>query len=128
MIKTYRYVIHLGLVVALAAMIGCQKESGDQIGQTSADSNAVTTPCDSIVIDLVATDSTTALDILQESHYVAYKSSLMGVFVTSIDSIESGTSTFWLYSVNGTMAEVACDKRAISPGDTVRWHFRHADR
>ncbi|MBU0983463.1 MAG: DUF4430 domain-containing protein, partial [candidate division Zixibacteria bacterium] len=31
---------------------------------------------------------------------------------------------FWVYSVNDTMAQTACDKYVTSTGDRIVWHYR----
>ncbi|MFQ5499169.1 MAG: DUF4430 domain-containing protein [Candidatus Zixiibacteriota bacterium] len=83
---------------------------------------------DSVVVVSVATDSVSAFDLLMSGHHVEYRKSAMGVFVTAIDSTESGSGCYWLYSVNDSMMPVAADKQTVGSGDTVRWHFRCAGK
>ena len=90
----------------------------------TADTSAAVDPADSLVLVMVAQDTTSALDLLEANHEVQSHSTTMGVFVKSIDSLAGGGSAFWVFSVNDTMPQVGCDKAVVVPGDTVRWHFR----
>lgn len=129
-----RVTFRLGTLAVIAAVAwisvsGCQSDAKQQtsIQADSTDlgeAKKAGTAKDSVTIEMVAIDSTTAFEILRREHYVAYKSSAMGVFVTAIDSIVSTSDRFWLCSVNDSMLQVASDRRAVHPGDTVRWHLR----
>lgn len=93
----------------------------------SSDKPADTTaaaPRDSVVVTLLCEDSISVLGLLQQAHQVEFRSSAMGAFVTSIDSVAGGGDAFWLYSVNDTMVPLAADRMIVQPGDTVRWHLR----
>lgn len=83
---------------------------------------------DSLIIELTGADSATVFDLLRAHHEVDYRSSAMGVMVTAIDSVSNGSGYFWMYSVNDSMATVACDKYTTSAGDVVRWYYRKAGR
>ena len=90
----------------------------------AGDSTALSPPPDSVVIELAGADSQTVFDLLEDSHEVEYKSSVMGIFVTAIDSIENTAGAYWIYSVNDSVLQVACDKYVTKNGDVVKWHFR----
>lgn len=108
------------LIVSLLLVSGCGKQSeGEKAASTEEPVNR-----DSIVLEMVAEDSLTVFEILQENHTVDFKSSLMGIFVRAIDSLEHSSNAYWLYSVNGEMPKTACDKYVASAGDTIRWHLR----
>ena len=79
---------------------------------------------DSVVIVLAGEDSVSVLELLQREHRVEFKSSVMGKFVTAVDSLAGDRSVFWVYTVNDTSPMVACDRMLTADGDTVRWHFR----
>jgi len=103
-------------------MVGCN--SADDTADTSA---VAVDSADSLVLVMVAVDTTSALDLLKANYEVSSHSTTMGVFVKSIDSLEGGGSAFWVFSVNDTMPQVGCDKAVVVPGDTVRWHFRRTN-
>ncbi len=116
--------LHLGtvltviLVAALLFLSGCgQKESerATAVGDK---------PTDSLVIELTAVDSLSVFDLLQRTHRVEFNRSAMGVFVTSIDSVENGGGYYWIYSVNDSAGQTAADRHITTPGDHVRWHYR----
>ena len=116
--RGFGYCVAAVLLIALACS---QKDSSD-----SQDATAVSDgkPHDSLVVEIVAGDSLDVLSVLQLDHEVEAKSSAMGAFVISIDSVAGGGECYWLYSVNSEMAQEACDKMLVGAGDTVRWHFR----
>ncbi len=115
--------VAVGLLLTLA---GCGQQAEDQSQQKSSSVEDIPrgTYVDSVVIELAGIDSQTVFDLLKDGHEVAYKSSAMGVFVTAIDSIENSASAYWIYSVNDSVPQVACDKYVTKSGDVVKWHFQ----
>ena len=127
--KTNRFQI-LTLLLAISSMFvlcSCgsktEKESDPRQGE-AGDSTALSPDADSIVIEFAGIDSQTVFDLLKDSHQVEYKPSALGVFVTAIDSIENSAGAYWIYSVNDSVPQVACDKYVTKNGDVVKWHFR----
>ena len=112
----------LTLLLITAALIACGGQTDDS--SSDADTSAPASASDSLVITLVGEDSVSVLQLLQRDHEVDLKSSVMGVFVTAIDSLETAPSVFWVYTVNDTSPKVACDRMLTRDGDMVRWHFR----
>ncbi|MFZ2969660.1 MAG: DUF4430 domain-containing protein [Minisyncoccia bacterium] len=50
-----------------------------------------------------------------------------GVFVESIDGIRNGDEgKYWQYYVNGSLGDVAADKKILQEGDRVEWRFEEA--
>ncbi|MBU8933239.1 MAG: DUF4430 domain-containing protein [candidate division Zixibacteria bacterium] len=113
------------LAICLIVPSGCiRKVEDDSSKPVVADSINTVDQVDSLVITLVGIESKSVLDVLMNSHSVEMKSSAMGAFVVAIDSIENGNDVYWMYSVNGDMGQVACDRFLTRPDDTIRWHFR----
>ena len=111
-------------VLAVSLVLSCAS-SDDKSEQTTPEVLAEQTKSqDSLVIEDIAVDSLTVLELLQAHHQVEFRSSAVGAFVTSINSITSSEDLFWLYSVNSVKGQVACDRFRAGAGDTVRWHFR----
>ncbi len=112
---------------AVTLLVGCG--GSDPLPDAElADSTAVApTVRDSVVIMLVASDSTTPFALLESNHNVTAQTSAMGVFVSEIDSVANSDGAYWLYSVNGEMIPKASDRYEIGPGDTVRWMFKVAN-
>ena len=79
---------------------GCAKESSTPRVEP-ADSTAAQTTLpenrDSVTVELVGADSVTVFELLKTSHKVDFLSTSGGVFVKGIDSVNNGTSTFWVY-------------------------------
>ena len=46
-----------------------------------------------------------------------------GVFVKSINGIESTNEKAWIYFVNGESGQVAADKLELNTGDLVEWKY-----
>jgi len=108
------------LVTLLFLVSGCGNKSEKENAATTEESPAK----DSVVFEMIATDSLTVFEILRENYTVDFKSSSMGVFVRAIDSVEQSSNAYWMYSVNGEMPKTACDKHVVSVGDTIKWHLR----
>jgi len=107
----------IGLIVLCCSLtIFCGARSDDNSDAASAN--------DSVVVELTGHGYLSVLELLRETHQVDYKSSTMGVFVTGIDSIENSADYFWVYSVNDTIPEIACDRLITRQGDQVRWRFK----
>ena len=128
MIPYRRYFVILAsltLAICLIVSLGCiKKVEDDSLPTIVADSMNTIVQVDSLIITLTGVESKTVLDVLRDSHSVEMRSSAMGAFVVSIDSIENGNGAYWLYSVNGDMGQVACDRFLTRPDDTIRWHYR----
>ena len=117
------------LVAVLSTFVLCscdsKTENESDLKQSEAgDSTALSPPPDSVIIEFAGADSQTVFDLLKDSHEVEYKSSVMGIFVTAIDLIENSAGAYWIYSVNDSVPQVACDKYVTKNGDVVKWHFR----
>lgn len=46
-----------------------------------------------------------------------------GVFVKSINGLESSNEKSWIYFVNGESGQVAADKMKLKTGDLVEWKY-----
>jgi hypothetical protein len=108
----------------LATLLACggEKQPAEQ-SETDATKSAVSA-ADSIVVELDGLDSATVLDLLLANHEVEYQSTMSGAFVIAVDSVANNSDHFWLYSVNDSMGQTACDKYVTVSGDRVKWHFR----
>jgi hypothetical protein len=74
-------------------------------------------------IELPDSAGVSVFELLNAYHDVEYKESSSGVFVTSIDSIPSTSSVFWLYYVNDSAGTVACDRHMLEGGEKVEWRL-----
>ncbi len=95
-----------------------------QLQPVSAADSASVSYIDSISLEFTGEDSLTVLQLLEKKHQVQKKSSALGIFITGIDSIENRAGFYWMYSVNDSMGDIACDKYVTKPGDKVRWVYR----
>jgi len=111
------------ILMNLSSCDGNQRQD-DKAQSNTEQKTAVSADRDSVVIELSGADSLTVLDLLLAGHQVAYKSTAAGVFVTAIDSIKNGGGAYWIYSVNDSLPQVACDRYVTKDGDMVKWHFR----
>jgi hypothetical protein len=118
--------ILIGLLVVGLIIHGCGTQQDDGAAVVDKDSTAAAeSPSrDSVTFELAGRDSATAFELLQQSHYVEYRSTAMGVFVTGVDSIRGGGNAFWIYSVNDTTPKIASDKMFTRSGDRVIWRLR----
>jgi len=109
----------LATALIIAMMLGCDKQQDHN--EPVAESPEYT---DSLVIELTGVDGESVLAITGESYSVEYTESAMGAFVTAIDSVENGDGYWWLFMVNDSAAQIACDKYITASGDKITWSFR----
>jgi hypothetical protein len=72
--------------------------------------------------------SQTAFDLLKaasdsQNLELDYQQYDFGVFVKSINGLESGPDKAWIYFVNGESATVGADQYQLKPGDLVEWNY-----
>jgi hypothetical protein len=72
--------------------------------------------------------SLSVFDLLKkglDTNQVTYetKSYDFGIFVKSINGLESGAKQSWIYFVNGQGGQVAADQYKLKPGDIVQWKY-----
>jgi len=65
----------------------------------------------------------TVLDLLKEHDDVEYTRSDLGVFVVSIDNLQSTDKDFWIYYVDGKMGPIAADKYQTKNGEKIEWKY-----
>jgi hypothetical protein len=123
---TYRFASLIIAMAILVAAISCgEKEDSTEVTDNEvAKKIDLADAADSLILDMVGVDSLSVLDVLAKQHTARHISSLKGAYVLGIDDIGNGDGYFWMYSVNGVMGEVACDKYITKTGDRVRWHYR----
>jgi hypothetical protein len=73
-------------------------------------------------------DDLTAYGLLEkatfsESFEIEVEEYDFGVFVKTINGLESSAEMAWIYFVNGESAQVAADQYSLNPGDVVEWKY-----
>jgi len=85
---------------------------------------ALSDKTDSLTIELDGRDAMSVLDLTAEKHEVETHESPMGTFVKAIDSVGSGDGYWWLFTINDSTINTACDKYITKKGDVIKWHFK----
>ncbi len=70
--------------------------------------------------------NSSAFDVLKSMFEVEYDAGEYGVFIKGIKTenwTRQTTDYFWMYFVNGKLADVAADKYAVKPGDTIKFAY-----
>ena len=104
-------------MVSLVAGCGADKSGG-------AKTAVLSDKADSLTIELDGRDGLSVLDLTTAKHEVESHESPMGTFVKSIDSVASGDGYWWLFTVNDSTINTACDKYITKNGDVIKWHFK----
>jgi TolA-binding protein len=112
----------VSVVFGMLLVCGCGESAKNE--KVDIQSQKVSEPVDSVVIELYGQDGKSVFDITEEQHKIEYLESAVGVFVHAIDSLEIGSEYGWMYSVNDSMGYVASDKYITHDSDIVKWHFR----
>lgn len=110
----------LGLALVLLALLiwgGSYVVNQGKSKQTQQEAEQVKT------ISYVGVEGKTALELLATEHQVDYQTSEFGAFVSEIDGIKNTSDTFWMFYVNGNLAEVSADKYATKAGDKIEWKY-----
>jgi len=102
-------------------LYGCGEKQAGTKATSKGDAASVS---DSLTIELDGRDGSTVLELTLESHQVEYYESAMGAFVKAIDSVKSGDSYWWLFTVNDSTVNAASDKYETRAGDRIVWHFK----
>lgn len=112
-------------MTALVSIITCSNKEADK-SQADQDIKkaGLADPTDSLILEMTGIDSMTVFDILKREHNVKNMTSLKGSYIIQIDGIPNQGGYYWVYSVNGVMGDVACDKYVTKTGDTILWHYR----
>lgn len=74
-------------------------------------------------INYDCTEGQTALAILKDKADVKTVDSSFGAYVDSINNTSNSNGSFWIFYVNGTMAEVGPDQYNCKPNDKIEWRY-----
>lgn len=121
----------LSLLIASLFLVGCTTIDSSSNTQTLEESNIKQAQTMEITIQLKINDAsdqqkeisvkegTTALDALKQAYDVKESDG----FVTEIDGYanDEATQTYWMYEVNGEMAEVGAGDYLLTDQDTMTW-------
>lgn len=121
----------LSLLIASLFLVGCTTTDSSSNTQTLEESNIEQAQTMEITIQLKINDAsdqqkeisvkegTTALDALKQAYDVKESDG----FVTEIDGYanDEATQTYWMYEVNGEMAEVGAGDYLLTDQDTMTW-------
>ncbi len=121
-LKKLEICLSIFVVMVALALPGCQ-------GSDKSDETEIANQVEpkNYEVDATATDSISALELLQKNHEVRLHMSLMGAFVSGIDGVENTSAGYWVYKVNDTTPKIACDKMILLPGDRLKWLFQLSD-
>jgi uncharacterized protein DUF4430 len=106
------------IIISCLFAFSCDKK------QPETDSTVKEPANDSLVIELTGQNGKSVLEITGESHTLETDESGMGVFVRAIDSVFSGDEYWWVYTVNDSIANKACDKYITNDSDQVKWIYK----
>jgi len=69
-------------------------------------------------------DGKSALELLKAEADVKTETATYGEYVASINGKDGGGSKFWMFYVNGAMADVSADKYVTKTGETIEWKLQ----
>ena len=120
-----RFNLFIIILTVILIISGCsRKDQGEKTQSETTTTEKIY--ADSMVIELEGVDSLSVFEVLQAGHEVDYKATAMGVFIQAIDSIGGDSDYFWIYAVNDSVAQIACDKYITGGGDRIKWMYRKA--
>ncbi|MGX7348942.1 DUF4430 domain-containing protein [Dolosicoccus paucivorans] len=121
----------LSLLMASVFLVGCATTNAPSTTQSHEETSIEKAQTIDVIIQLKIKDApdqqkevrveegATALDALKKAYEVKESDG----FVTEIDgySNDETTQTYWMYEVNGTMAEVGANDYLLNNHDTMTW-------
>lgn len=99
------------------------------IGYFSAQKNNVNTDLNTQAVAAVQAiaydgeDGKNALDLLKSKAEIQTQDSSIGVFVISINGVSNSNDHFWMFYVNGELAQVSADQYTTKNGDKIEWRY-----
>lgn len=110
-------VISFTLIALASILSGCSLKS-------ASNDTSLSEVSQSKIINLNGEEGKSVYDLLKAQNQVEASDSSFGVMIKSINGLASNDKEFWLYSVNGTPAEVAADKYISKTGDQIVWEYK----
>lgn len=119
--KVYLFV--LGLLFSLV-LAGCTQTKNQEPSSATA-SITITADNHSDTKEVSFETGDTVMDVLEENYSIEEESGM----VTSIDgrSQDPATNTYWMYTVNGTLAEKGAAEQVVAEGDTIEFYLETID-
>lgn len=105
-------------IILVIAVIGVLV---DKNNQSKASNTKKVEAAQSINYDCI--DGKSALDILKEKAEVKTVDSTYGVYVDQINGTANNDGSFWIFYVNGQMADVDPAQYQCKPDDKIEWRY-----
>ena len=139
-LKKYRYLL-LGFLLLLVLGFGAYYFSYRNIGKSNSQSAVVeeknisyklsiNTGVKKLDFEGTVKDGATVFDILKKvsadnNFSFVYKESDLGAFIEEIYGIKNdvGANKYWMYKVNGQLANVGASGYKINNGDVIEWYY-----
>lgn len=110
-------IIAIAIVIAIIGLIALLAERNGTSITTTKSVQAVQT----VSYDCNADQN--ALTLLKEKNEVKTQDSSYGIFVDSINNQSNNDDSFWIFYVNGQIANVGPDQYNCQTGDKIEWRF-----
>lgn len=68
-------------------------------------------------------DGKNALDLLKSKTQIQTQDSSIGIFVISINGVTNSEDHFWMFYVNGELAQVGPDQYITKNADKIEWRY-----
>lgn len=75
------------------------------------------------VIKYDGVDGKNALEILKKSANIRTEETVIGVFVSKINDVENDNQHYWMFYVNGDLANVSADQYQTKNTDKIEWRY-----
>ena len=73
---------------------------------------------------MTVNNGTVVFDVLNSTNSVGYKEYAgLGMFITGINGVNQNSTHYWFFYVNGDLAKVSSDKRALHDDSDVLFKF-----
>lgn len=116
-----KYVSSLGLLLLSLCLVACGQAAKEVEDKTYPATLTVVFEDKTDTKEVMVEAGDSVMDVLEEHHKVDDE----GGFITAIDAVrqDPSTNTYWLYTVNGEMAEKGAEEMQVAEGDEIRFYL-----
>ena len=112
-------VIAIIIVLAIFGFIGYFSAQKNEVNSQPAQQSVAAVQ--TIAYD--GEDGQNALDLLKSKAEIQTQDSSIGVFVVSINGVPNSEDHFWMFYVNGELAQVNADQYTTKADDKIEWRY-----
>lgn len=116
-----KFLVALSLAFVFLGLTACSQQETETAEKTYKANLAVVFTQDTTSQEVVFEEGDTVMDVLEEYHQVEETNGM----VTAIDGVsqDPATNTYWMYTINGELAEKGAESQLVAEGDKIEFYL-----